>query len=121
MFGISEFSAIINPPQVGILAVGGGRPELGMVITFLMERNSKTYTLPKDLSSPNVLLSLIDGEGEPKTMMTATLSYDRRAVDEVQVSSFLEAVQRNLENPNMMIVGGLPSSDDAQERQSLGI
>jgi hypothetical protein len=29
MFGINEFSAIINPPQVGILAVGGGRPELG--------------------------------------------------------------------------------------------
>lgn len=24
MFGITEFSAIINPPQIGILAVGGG-------------------------------------------------------------------------------------------------
>ncbi|XP_034245263.1 pyruvate dehydrogenase protein X component, mitochondrial-like [Thrips palmi] len=90
MFGISEFSAIINPPQVGILAVGGGRPEL-------------------------------DEECQPKTMMTATLSYDRRAVDEVEVSSFLEAVQRNLENPNMMIVGGVPSSGDAQERHALGV
>lgn len=90
MFGITEFSAIINPPQVGILAVGGGRPEL-------------------------------DGEGQPKTMMTATLSYDRRAVDEVEVSSFLEAVQRNLENPNMMIVGGVPSSGDAQERQAMEV
>ncbi|KAJ1521236.1 hypothetical protein ONE63_002921 [Megalurothrips usitatus] len=90
MFGITEFSAIINPPQVGILAVGGGRPEL-------------------------------DGEGQPKTMMTATLSYDRRAVDEVQVSNFLEAVQRNLENPNMMIVGGVPASEDAEERQALGL
>ena len=29
MFGIGEFSAIINPPQCGILAVGGGRSELG--------------------------------------------------------------------------------------------
>lgn len=62
-----------------------------------------------------------DGEGQPKTMMTATLSYDRRAVDEVEVSSFLEAVQRNLENPNMMIVGGVPSSEDAQERHALGV
>lgn len=34
MFGISEFSAIINPPQVGILAVGGGRPELGKLLGF---------------------------------------------------------------------------------------
>jgi hypothetical protein len=53
--------------------------------------------------------------------MTATLSYDRRAVDEVQAADFLEAVRRNLENPNMMIVGGLPSSENAEERQALGL
>jgi len=29
MFGITEFSAIINPPQVAILAVGGGITRLG--------------------------------------------------------------------------------------------
>jgi len=29
MFGVDEFSAIINPPQCGILAVGGGRAVLG--------------------------------------------------------------------------------------------
>jgi len=29
MFGISEFSAIINPPQIAILAVGGGQVQLG--------------------------------------------------------------------------------------------
>jgi len=29
MFGIKEFSAIINPPQTAILAVGAGREELG--------------------------------------------------------------------------------------------
>ncbi|XP_026292855.1 pyruvate dehydrogenase protein X component [Frankliniella occidentalis] len=90
MFGISEFSAIINPPQVAILAVGGGRPEL-------------------------------DEEGKLRTMMTGTLSYDRRAVDEVQVANFLEVIKRNLENPNMMIVGGMPASEDAEERQALGL
>ena len=31
MFGISEFSAIINPPQCGILAVGGGILGLGEI------------------------------------------------------------------------------------------
>lgn len=30
MFGIKEFSAIINPPQTAILAVGSGRNELGI-------------------------------------------------------------------------------------------
>lgn len=29
MFGIKEFSAIINPPQTAILAIGAGREELG--------------------------------------------------------------------------------------------
>ncbi|XP_068218807.1 pyruvate dehydrogenase protein X component-like isoform X2 [Palaemon carinicauda] len=38
MFGISEFSAIINPPQCGILAVGGSRlscDESGHPVTFM--------------------------------------------------------------------------------------
>jgi pyruvate/2-oxoglutarate dehydrogenase complex dihydrolipoamide acyltransferase (E2) component len=30
MYGVNEFSAIINPPQCAILAVGGSRLELGM-------------------------------------------------------------------------------------------
>lgn len=29
MFDITEFSAIINPPQCGILAIGSGRPIIG--------------------------------------------------------------------------------------------
>ena len=39
MFGISEFTAIINPPQVGILAVGSGFPEIdpetGLTVTVM--------------------------------------------------------------------------------------
>lgn len=31
MFGIKEFSAIINPPQTAILAVGTGRDVLGKI------------------------------------------------------------------------------------------
>lgn len=33
MFGIKQFSAIINPPQTAILAVGGGQEGLGKYIT----------------------------------------------------------------------------------------
>ena len=48
MFGITEFTAIINAPQAAILAVGGGRAVI----------NPETMT--------------------PQTLMTATLSFDRR-------------------------------------------
>ena len=48
MFGITEFTAIINSPQAAILAVGGGR----MVI------------------NPDTM--------KPETVMTSTLSFDRR-------------------------------------------
>ncbi|XP_063239410.1 pyruvate dehydrogenase protein X component-like isoform X2 [Bacillus rossius redtenbacheri] len=48
MFGVKEFSAIINPPQTGILAVGGGRAVLGaagrpvtrMTITLSYDRRA---------------------------------------------------------------------------------
>jgi len=32
MFDISEFSAIINPPQCGILAIGSGLPIIGNLL-----------------------------------------------------------------------------------------
>merc|ERR1711915_111178 len=51
MFGITEFTAIINAPQAAILAVGGGRAVI----------NPETMT--------------------PQTLMTATLSFDRRFID----------------------------------------
>ncbi|CAL4122248.1 unnamed protein product, partial [Meganyctiphanes norvegica] len=74
MFGISEFSAIINPPQCGILAVGGSR------------------------------LTLSES-GSPTTRMSATLSYDRAAVDDYTAAIFLETLKDLLEEPNTLLVG----------------
>ncbi|XP_076179129.1 dihydrolipoyllysine-residue acetyltransferase component of pyruvate dehydrogenase complex [Ptiloglossa arizonensis] len=45
MFGIKQFSAIINPPQTAILAVGGGREELG---TALQTTTKMSVTLSYD-------------------------------------------------------------------------
>ncbi|XP_024943435.1 dihydrolipoyllysine-residue acetyltransferase component 1 of pyruvate dehydrogenase complex, mitochondrial isoform X2 [Cephus cinctus] len=73
MFGIKEFSAIINPPQTAILAVGGGRVELGPSLT-------------------------------KSTRMTATLSYDARAIDEDQAAEFLTVLRSILENPVALAV-----------------
>lgn len=75
MFGIKEFTAIINPPQCAILAVGSGRQE-------------------------------IDGEtGLPFTAMSATLSFDRRFIDEALASDFMSTLQKIIEQPEYMNIG----------------
>eukprot|EP00095_Tigriopus_kingsejongensis_P012409 maker-scaffold755_size101758-snap-gene-0.25 protein:Tk12409 transcript:maker-scaffold755_size101758-snap-gene-0.25-mRNA-1 annotation:"pyruvate dehydrogenase protein x mitochondrial-like" len=78
MFGITEFTAIINPPQVGILAVGSGLPEI-------------------DAST-----------GQTCTMMRSTLSFDRRFIDEALAADFMSTFQTVLERPEFMNLGLLP-------------
>lgn len=71
MLGVDSFTAIINPPQAAILAVGRVAPR---VVT--------------------------DGDGiEIKSMMTATLSADHRVVDGAIAARFLRAVKQLLEQP----------------------
>ncbi|KAM4617551.1 pyruvate dehydrogenase protein X component, mitochondrial [Discoglossus pictus] len=76
MFGISGFSAVINPPQSCILAVGCSRAELCLAN---------------------------DEEGNPqifqKQLMNVTLSSDGRLVNDELASMFLEKFRSNLENP----------------------
>jgi pyruvate dehydrogenase E2 component (dihydrolipoamide acetyltransferase) len=76
MYGIREFSAVINPPHATILAVGVGeqRP---------IVRNGKL---------------------EVATVMTTTLSTDHRAVDGVLGAQLLGAIKAIIENPVMMVV-----------------
>ncbi|NXY17725.1 ODPX protein, partial [Atrichornis clamosus] len=76
MFGISDFTAVINPPQACILAVGRARPELKIVEDE--EGNEKL---------------------EQYQLMTVTLSSDGRVVDDELASKFLETLKANIENP----------------------
>jgi pyruvate dehydrogenase E2 component (dihydrolipoamide acetyltransferase) len=76
MFGIHEFSAVINPPQATILAVGAGEQR------------------------PIVK----DGRIEIATMMTVTLSCDHRAVDGALGAQFLGAFKTFIENPVGMVM-----------------
>ncbi len=71
MFGIPEFSAIINPPQSAILAVGAGEKR------------------------PVVKNDAI----EIATMMTVTLSCDHRVVDGALGAQFLATLKRIIESP----------------------
>jgi pyruvate dehydrogenase E2 component (dihydrolipoamide acetyltransferase) len=71
MYGTAEFSAIINPPQSGILAVGAARPQ------------------------PVVL----NGAVTAATVMRCVLSVDHRAIDGALAARWLAAFTRRLENP----------------------
>jgi pyruvate dehydrogenase E2 component (dihydrolipoamide acetyltransferase) len=71
MYGITSFSAVINPPHGAILAIGAGE-----------ER-------------PVVK----DGQLTVATMMTATLSCDHRVVDGAVGAQWLKAFKEIVENP----------------------
>ena len=76
MYGIDEFSAIINPPQAGILAVGAG------------------------VEQPVIK----DGNVSIATIMTATLSVDHRAIDGAVGARLLGNFKKFIENPVRMLV-----------------
>jgi pyruvate dehydrogenase E2 component (dihydrolipoyllysine-residue acetyltransferase) len=76
MFGISHFTAVINPPQSTILAVGASE-ERAVV------RNGKI---------------------EAAHIMSATLSCDHRAIDGALGAELIGAFRRLVENPVMMMV-----------------
>jgi pyruvate dehydrogenase E2 component (dihydrolipoamide acetyltransferase) len=75
MFGISEFQAIINPPQVGILAVAGIKDEP-------VVRNGQVVA--------------------GKTMRL-TVSGDHRACDGADAAAFLGTLRQLLENPATLL------------------
>jgi pyruvate dehydrogenase E2 component (dihydrolipoamide acetyltransferase) len=76
LWGIREFMAIVNPPEVGILAVSTAEPRP-------VVRN---------------------GQIVPRTMMTCTLSADHRAIDGAVAAAFMKTFKAVLEEPGMMLV-----------------
>jgi pyruvate dehydrogenase E2 component (dihydrolipoamide acetyltransferase) len=76
MFGVRNFSAVINPPQSTILAVGAGEARI-------VARN---------------------GVPAVATMMTVTLSCDHRAVDGALGAQLLAAFKRLVERPAAILV-----------------
>jgi len=76
MFGISEFIAIINPPQVAILAVAGIKDE------------------------PVVK----NGQVVAGKVMRLTLSGDHRAVDGADAAAFMKTLRELLESPATLLV-----------------
>ncbi len=71
MYGVREFSAIINPPQAGILAVAAGEPR------------------------PVVR----DGALAIATVMTCTLSVDHRVIDGALAAEFMQGLKGIIQDP----------------------
>ena len=76
MFGIHEFTAIINPPEAGILAVGG-------------------------IEDTPVA---VDGEVVVRPRMRITMSCDHRVIDGAQGSRFLQTLKGMLEEPTAILL-----------------
>lgn len=76
MFGITEFAAIINPPQAAILAVAGIQ-EVPVVK---------------------------NGQIVPGKVVNLTLSADHRVVDGVAGAEFLQSLKKILENPIILMI-----------------
>jgi pyruvate dehydrogenase E2 component (dihydrolipoamide acetyltransferase) len=76
MFGIDHFTAIVNPPQAAILAVGrvAQRP-----------------------------VAMPDGTFVAKPLATLTLTADHRVLDGATAAQFLSAIQAALEHPGLLL------------------
>jgi pyruvate dehydrogenase E2 component (dihydrolipoamide acetyltransferase) len=75
-YGVKDFSAIINPPEVGILAIAAAEKR-----------------------------PVVKGDSiVPRLMMSVTLSADHRAVDGAAAAEFLRTLKQLLEEPGMMLM-----------------
>jgi len=76
MFGIREFTAVINPPHAAILAVGAGEQRA----------------------------IVVDGKVEVATVMTVTMSCDHRVIDGATGARFLQSFKAAVEDPASMLL-----------------
>jgi pyruvate dehydrogenase E2 component (dihydrolipoamide acetyltransferase) len=75
MFRVEQFTAVLNPPQAAIVAVGatGDKPVA------------------------------LDGEVVVRPMLSLTATFDHRAVDGAPAAEFLQSVKELLEEPGLML------------------
>lgn len=103
MFGIKNFSAIINPPQSCILAVGGSEKRL---IPSDNEKGFVSYGKRSDSPRFPVFLtvSACSCRFDVASMMSVTLSCDHRVVDGAVGAQWLAEFRKFLEKPVTMLL-----------------
>ena len=81
MFGIENFTAIINPPEVGILAISSTKDE--------------PFVVTKEDGTKEVAV---------KPMMNIQLTVDHRVIDGLLAAQFVTEVKKLLENPVSLVI-----------------
>jgi pyruvate dehydrogenase E2 component (dihydrolipoamide acetyltransferase) len=76
MFDIDQFTAVINPPEAGIIAVGS-------------------------IAQKPVV---VDGQLAARRRMRITMSCDHRVIDGATGAAFLKTLKQMLENPLAMLL-----------------
>ncbi len=76
MYGVSQFTAVINPPQAAILAVAGIED----------------------------CVRIKNGQAVLGKKMMINLSVDHRVIDGAEAAKFMKTVQKYLENPALLVV-----------------
>lgn len=115
MLGISKFSAIINPPQSGILALGSGSKltvrgcvcaVIRMSCDVFMVSDNVQFFLLNSLRDRTAQRAVMSEDGTLKTVTEgmATLSTDARAVEEETAAEFLNEFSRCISNPENMLM-----------------
>ena len=80
MFGIENFTAIINPPEAGILSISAVK---------------KTPVVVEDDGEDKILI---------KSVMHITLSVDHRIIDGLVATRFINQIKALLENPVSILI-----------------
>jgi pyruvate dehydrogenase E2 component (dihydrolipoamide acetyltransferase) len=75
MYAVESFTAVLNPPQAAIVAVGA----------------TEDRVVPRD------------GELVVRPMLTLTATFDHRAVDGAPAAAFLETLKESLEDPGLAL------------------
>ena len=91
MFGVSDFSAVINPPQAGILAVGAAEESVRVGA---------------------------DGTLEAGHTLRLSLSLDHRAIDGAVGARLLQALRRHIESPLLLALP--PTRTDKTDKGDKG-
>lgn len=79
MFGVDDFTAIINPPQAAILAIGAAKMQP------VWNAEAEAF--------------------EPQLLMKVTIAVDHRLSDGAEAAQYLRELKRLLEHPMQLLVG----------------
>lgn len=99
MFGIKQFTAIINAPQSCILAVGGAEKR---VVADAKVRVARTHL--RRTASTHTTCAFAQGGFTEKSFMLVTLSADHRVLDGAIGAKWLTAFKKYIENPMLMLI-----------------